>query len=213
MSAKSKSLSTIDIRKIYQKYKVPNHIVLHMKKVAHVAIFLSKKISAHSKVNIDLSAVKNAALLHDILKIVDFKTLNLSYFQKKPNSKTLSTYQKLIKKYHQVGHESAAKIELQKLGQPKLAQIISKHGYNSLIARKKSARPSTLEEKILYYADKRVKFDQIVSLKERIKDGQRRYFLNHSKKIPPSDTHVQKALFTLEKELCSLAGIKPGQIF
>ena len=214
MNAKSKSLSTTEIKIFYRDFKVPKHIVSHMRQVANVALILAEKIDDnHPELNLDIGSLNTAALLHDILKLVDFKQIHFNNFKIKPSVKTQSFYLELITKYNKVGHAKAAAIELKKLGFNKVAMIISKHGYSSLIASKKSNRPNTLEEKILYYADKRVQFDQIVSLKDRIKDGQNRYFIKQNKKIPKSDLRIQKKLYELEGYLCHLANLTPSQIF
>src|SRR3989338_10920894 len=55
---------------------------------------------------------------------------------------------------------------VKKLGYPDVARVISKHTLYNL----KNNEPKTIEEKIVFYADKRAKNDKIVSLEERYKD-------------------------------------------
>ena len=91
-----------------------------------------------------------------------------------------------------------------------MATIIRKHDFRSLIAAADEDRPQTLEEKILYYADKRVCHDRIVSLKRRLEDGRKRYFPDG--KIPVHDRMIAQKLRTLEKELLTKASLKATDI-
>ena len=63
---------------------------------------------------------------------------------------------------------------VKKLGYPEVANVISKHTLYKL----KNNEPKTIEEKIVFYADKRVKHDKIVTLEERYKDLKERYKLS-----------------------------------
>ena len=44
-------------------------------------------------------------------------------------------------------------------------------------------QPKTIEEKIVFYADKRVKDNKIVSLEERFEDIKKRYNLNLTREL------------------------------
>lgn len=196
-------------KKLFKKYHVPGHIVEHMQKTAEVSAFIAKRLIANKhKVNIELAY--QAALLHDIVKLVDFKTIDLSYFSKPPTKADLEFWHKLIKKYHKYHHCGAGYKVLMAEKEPEIAIIVKKHCFNSLIHKDPNQRPITWEEKIVYYADKRVRFDKVVTLKTRLLDGQKRYFPNGD--FPKTDKQVEKALFKLEKELCKAAGIKPEDI-
>ncbi len=194
----------IYIQKIYKKYRVPKNIRAHMKAVARVALKLGKAIQKKGQ-PIKLRELKTAALLHDIVKLCDFAEVDFKKIPHKPTKMELKTWRRYIKKYHVIGHAEAGYQIVKKYNQ-EVAVMIKKHGYKSLIAAKKKDRPTTIEEKILYYADKRVKHDKMVTLKERISDGQKRYFPNG--KIPSNDKKIQKALFVLEKELLKTAVLK-----
>jgi uncharacterized protein len=91
-----------------------------------------------------------------------------------------------------------------------LADLIRKHRFASLIDPDINNRPQTWEEKILYYADKRVQHDKIVSISERIKDGNKRYA--HEKYTLEDQRLIEEKIRELEKELCLLAGILPSNI-
>ena len=59
------------------------------------------------------------------------------------------------------------------LGFPEVARIISKHGLAHL--DKEECQPKSVEEKIVFYADKRVKHDQIVPVEKRFEYIRERY--------------------------------------
>lgn len=91
-------------------------------------------------------------------------------------------------------HEETMAEFLRKKGQPKLANLIAKHGFFSIDELK------TLEEKILYYADKRVAGNKIVSLDKRFSEWKRLY-KNESKMDAKHVAETEKKVKDLEKML------------
>jgi len=61
---------------------------------------------------------------------------------------------------------------VRKLGYPEVAKIIEKH---TIYKIKNTNQPKTVEEKIVFYSDKRAKGNEIVSLEERYMDIKKRY--------------------------------------
>jgi 5'-deoxynucleotidase YfbR-like HD superfamily hydrolase len=99
-------------------------------------------------------------------------------------------------KYGKLGHEKTIEKVLKERGETLVAKIIGKHGFLSVNKLK------TLEEKILYYADKRVHDEKIVSLKKRFEEGDKRYGKSEDKR----SAEIKKKIFALEKELESILG-------
>ena len=62
---------------------------------------------------------------------------------------------------------------LKKLGFPEVGDLIKKHSLYQL--EKETVQPKSVEEKIVFYADKRTKNDKVVSLEERFEDIKKRY--------------------------------------
>ena len=60
---------------------------------------------------------------------------------------------------------------LKNSGFPEVSEVIKKH----TLYRLEDIQLKTVEEKIIFYADKRVKGDKIVSLEERFEDLEKRY--------------------------------------
>jgi len=67
-------------------------------------------------------------------------------------------------------HVDAGVKLLKQLGFPEVAEVIKKHTLHGL-----DKNNLTVEEKILFYADKRTKGHKIVSLKERIESLEKKY--------------------------------------
>jgi HD superfamily phosphodiesterase len=63
-------------------------------------------------------------------------------------------------------------------------------------------KPCTIEEKIIYYADKRVMHDKVVPLAERLEEGHRRNTRPADRKTVDVD-YIDSLIFELEKELLS----------
>jgi len=157
-----------------------------MIKVAEFAKKLSNKlIKKGHKIDIDL--IEQAALVHDILRVCDFHELTLSKLDQTPKAKDIETWLTLREKYGKLGHSKAAAKILRQLKQPAIANLVDKHAIYQVENLK------TLEEKILYYADKRIKDDRIVSLRRRFKAFRVRNKTAESK------------VYDLERELKSLA--------
>lgn len=204
----------MDIKKLknlYKKYIVPEHIRRHMAKVAAVALYIGNKIkNKSSRTKLDLKSLKYASLLHDLVKICEVDMSDTASNKRKISKKTLRTWDLLIKKYKDRGHIDAAYKILLNEGENLIAEIIRKHKYDAVISVIPKEKLVTLEEKILYYADKRVLHDKIVPVLERLEDGRIRYL--KTKRISLSEKLIEKAVLDLEKELCTLAGIDPKEI-
>lgn len=185
------------ISKIYKEFHVPRHIIAHMRTVAYVCKCLCEKFSAKN-IKIDKKTVITAALLHDTLRVVDFEKINPSRFPNKPSKSDLECWLGLWKKYHKIGHEKALARVLRTRKEKKIGDLIEKHGFFSVWKLK------NWEEKILYYSDKRVDHDKVVSLKKRFREGKKRNML------PTDDsefvTATEKKVQALEKEFVKVLG-------
>ena len=62
---------------------------------------------------------------------------------------------------------------LKKLGFPEVAEVIKRHSLYKI--ENEEVQPHTFEEKIVFYADKRVIGNKVASLKERFDDITKRY--------------------------------------
>ena len=201
-------MNEAQLQQLITTYHVPLHIQKHMQKVTEVAVFIGEKINHRHSGKVDLELLRQSALLHDVLKLCDFKSLDIEHFQQTITAEDIQFWTALMKSCSQIGHCEAAYNMLKDLGEDKLAVIIRKHSTETIITVEGELK--TWEEKILYYADKRVKHDKVVSLKERLADLRKRY--NREKNPHPEEPLIEKAIYKLEKELCREAGIKQEEI-
>jgi uncharacterized protein len=176
--------------------------------VEKVARLIGEKINSAGGV-VDMELLRQASLLHDLVKICDFDELDLSGFDGF-TAEDVQFWTALIKSCRKDGHIKAVCNIMSDINEKKLAQIIKKHRFNCLIDSSPAERPATWEEKILYYADKRVMHDRVISIKERLEDGRKRYFPEGD--VPAEDALIEKELYRLEAEICGRAGISPDDI-
>jgi len=188
------------------KYCTPIHVLAHSKMVACVAGVIADCFSQRG-IKVDKVLIEQAALLHDLVRVVDFKIFDSDKFPYKVPKKAWTIYEKLRLKYHGRHHANVAAEILGRAGYPRLASVIAAHRFLRIFDS--DFKNLGWEEKIVYYADKRVKHDQIVSLKERLSDGRKRNRgLEPEKDIQCSDVVIMK----LEKEIFDLIKIKPEEI-
>lgn len=164
-----------DIPNLYREFQVPKHIIKHMEAVAKFAEKIADALIAKG-IKINKKDLIHAAKIHD----------------------TLRAWQHLKTKYGKIGHEKALAKILKSRGEKNIANLVAKHGFFSVDQLK------SWEEKILYYADKRVEEDKIVSLKTRLNKGKKRNFSpnDDSSKIKATEQKIK----ALEKELIKTLG-------
>lgn len=75
-------------------------------------------------------------------------------------------------------------------------------------------KPATWEEKLVYYADKKVSHDRIVPLKERLAEAhQRNVYLHGTETQSKLDiAKVDMLIYELEKEIFSKVGLNPAEL-
>ena len=196
------------LKKLLKNYHVPANVMAHMVKVTALSMYLGHRLK-DAGCRINLRLLRQAGLLHDVLKICDFKTPSGTADSQNPNLRRQKVWQKIKKQYAGLDHVSAGYALLISLGEYKIAEMIKKHRFSSVINEDPRERPLTWEEKILYYADKRVAHDKIVTLRERLDDLNKRYGQHALTKKSYENTNE---IFRLEKEICRAATLDPQQI-
>jgi putative nucleotidyltransferase with HDIG domain len=79
-----------------------------------------------------------------------------------------------------------------KLGYPEVAEIVREHVILMDFSPNRYTKGVFLAKEIVYYADKRVRHDEIVSLKERLEYIMDRYGNNDPKRLQLIDTNFEK---------------------
>lgn len=165
--------------------ETPRNIYLHSRKVNAIAMFIAKKLIEKGE-KIDLYLVDMGSMLHDISKYKEVKYGNTLARH------TFEAYNTLIVK-----------------GYPIVARIALRHGLDEVLCKKYGLK--TWEEIIVYYADKRVNHDKVVSLDERLKYLKETYGIN-SKRSMEKIKAVEKPLKELEKQIFKNLDLNPEDI-
>jgi putative nucleotidyltransferase with HDIG domain len=189
---------------LLKEHRVPSHIVKHSLAAAKLAVFLAERLKENG-IAVDVNLVDRACLLHDIFRICDFKQSDDGKFEQNITQKSKPRRQRLK------AHEDAA-YDLLKGKYPALALTVKKHRYTALLDEKE--RPTTWEEKLVYYADKRVMHNRIVPLKQRLEEA-------HKRNAPPRHHKVRRnidtakidgLIYKLEKEIFNKVGLDPLEV-
>jgi tRNA threonylcarbamoyladenosine biosynthesis protein TsaE len=155
-----------------KEMKLPEHIGKHCDAVAEMAKKLAEELLTRGTV-CRPEAIFHAALLHDLMRFVDFKP---EMHKKIPHANKadpdVQKHWESFKEKYGSQHEAACAQFLIDEGYPELAEIIRPHGLLSLDGK---AEIATTDQKLLFYADKRIKYEEIVSLDERFDDFVERY--------------------------------------
>jgi len=180
------------VEALWDEVCLPQHIRAHMQCVADVAKRTVEELQKQ-KVMVRPLAVERAALLHDVLRFVDFKTFDGDAFFT-PDEKTKMAWTVLKKKFG-CPHEPAATRLVSERGYPDIGTVILTHRGKG----QAEGSPSlTIEQKILTYADKRVDLDRIVTLEERFTGLMTRHKKNND---DPEERAWQERMRNLEREL------------
>jgi len=173
------------------EFFLPHMIVRHCETVADTAVRLGSVLLENGQI-VRLQALRAAAAVHDLLRFVDFHR-GASHIEQQINPTHAQKWSEIKARYAGLRHESAVAQFLIEQGFAQLAEIVRVHGLTL-----SNSKRVTTEQRLLYYADKRVKLDEVVSLEERLRDFTVRY--SHLGKLTESNAWYEEALKT-EKEL------------
>jgi len=196
-----------EAKALHNEFHIPSHILKHCELVSGIAKQIGEKyIQKGNNVNLDNLII--AGLVHDLFRVIDISEENYADLCKNAEEYDTNTWDLMRMRYKGKTHSKAAFDFFTQKGEEELANIIKKHYFKAILDTEDA--PTTLEEKILTYADKRVMHDKIVSLKERVEDGQKRHgsIDDDSQKIG----QIYNAYYALEKELLEPIGMKPEEV-
>ena len=203
---KEKDLTINECYALLDSYAAPSIVIKHCEGVAKVSYYVSKKL-IEKGVKVDLKKVVHAALIHDILKIVEIDEYT-RHMQPGEVEKKIKRWEELKKEFQNLNHEDAFKKAFSKI-YPEISRIVHKHGYSQIYSGFDS-----WEEKIVFYADKLVMMDRITTIKERMDEAHRRY----SKKYPNTYENreylrkTDEKIENVEKEIFKTTGLTPNEL-
>ena len=147
---------------------LPANIIKHCEVVADVAQKLAQHLLSQGTI-VRMQTLKLAALTHDLFRFIDFGFTTYS-----PHTAVSETekqrWEHLRSQYAGLHHEDACAAFLSEQGYPSIASIVQCHGVH--LPPKEA---STIEQRLLYYSDKRVSHDQVVDVVERFREFAARY--------------------------------------
>jgi len=199
-----------DCFELLKQHRVPEHIIKHSIVAAKLAVFLAEKLEEKG-ISVDVEIVDRACLLHDIARPCDFGEPGYNSSKQAVTEQDNAKWQQLKVKYQGLCHEDIA-YELLRKKYPELATTVKKHRYVAILNEKE--KPTTWEEKLVYYADKRIMHDRIVPLKERLEEAHKRNIHLHARQTQ-SDINISKVdqlIFKLEEEIFSKIDLNPLEV-
>ncbi len=148
--------SEAEIQALYEQYHALPGIQSHMRVVAAIAVELGRHHQAHTNVNLGL--VETAAKLHDLVRTPE-QWVHLPAGISTPMPHAEINYLILRDAF------------------PEVAETIRPHSLMTIL----NPQPFTsLEQKLVYYADKRVNHSDIVTLDDRLNLGWERWKVSHA---------------------------------
>jgi HD superfamily phosphohydrolase YqeK len=191
---------------------VPTHIVKHAETVAKLAVFLAERLEDRG-ITVDVDLVERACLLHDLFRVCDCPLEDFRWFEQSVTEEDKVKWRRLKAEHGHRRHEDAADAYL-KDKYPVLAATIRRHRYTAVIDE--SDRPESWEDKLVYYADKRVMHDTIVPLKDRLEEAHQRSALIQAQAGRPRrvdmEQKVDAQIFRLEKEIFDAIDLAPDGV-
>ncbi|MBI5155787.1 tRNA (adenosine(37)-N6)-threonylcarbamoyltransferase complex ATPase subunit type 1 TsaE [Candidatus Peregrinibacteria bacterium] len=167
------------------------HIVAHCEAVAAAAVQLGQACIDAGK-PCRLTFLQRAGELHDLFRFIDFHTAS-GPPQVRETSQERGVWEVWKKRFAGLRHEAACAQFLRDEGFAALADAVAVHGLHL-----PSPERRTVEQKILFYADKRVRGDEMVTLEERFSDFRARY--TNGNRTPENDRWFAEAK-RIEEEL------------
>lgn len=147
---------------------LPENVAAHCDAVADLSESLGKQLIQRGVLLRPL-ALRRAAETHDLFRFVDFhEGAGPKGYEELPERKEKHDHWR--RTYPLMRHESACAQFLRDRGYEGLASMVEPHGLHL-----PELKRTTIEQKILFYADKRVIGDKVVTVDERFEDFAIRY--------------------------------------
>lgn len=189
-----------EVQQLFEEFHTPLRVRAHCEVVAKCAVWIAEKL-VRAGVTVNIELARSSALLHDLVRVVDFRVFDPKKLPQKMSAEGVAVCLKLREQYRGLHHAEAGADILQKKGWPEVAEVVLKHRFLQI-----ETGFDSWEEKIVYYADKRVKHDQVVSLAERLEDGRKRN--NPDTLGTASAKKLDEKVFALEREICLAGGFR-----
>lgn len=148
--------------------RLPRHVCRHCDAVGAYAEFLARELLKRGIIVRPL-LLRRSGELHDLLRFLDFRD-GLGPPQASYNARDRRVWGELRARYPSLAHELACAAFLETAEYHAVGRVVRTHG-----ARLPPPHEGTIEQKVLFYADKRLKVETLVTLEERFRDLHERY--------------------------------------
>lgn len=197
----------MNILDIYEKYKIMPVLAGHQLRVASVAKLVCDSIPDFP----DTKEVVTTCLLHDMGNIIKF---DLNYSPETLEPLGLKYWQGIkdeyIAKYGKEEHVATKMIITELAVSPGVTEYADQVGFSKL---QETEKDPTLAKKICAYADMRVGFYNVITTRERLADGRKRYEGRKDRAIASDRFEaLATALENVESQVCGAANIRPEDI-
>jgi hypothetical protein len=162
----------MNILSIYEQYKIPENLQLHMLRVAAVGKIICDHISSQK---IDADLIIKTLLLHDMGNIIKYKFNNTSMFSPEDSVKVesyKSTQAEFMRKYGNDADKATLQI-IKEVTRNKQILELCKNCHGEMAH--KYVNGEFWNESICYYADMRIGLNGILSVDQRFEDLKIRY--------------------------------------
>lgn len=202
-------LGEASIEAYYDEWATPPNVRQHCRQVAQVAMTIAQAYARKGEI-LNANLLYVGASLHDMARVCDFRSMERSSFTMAISDQQWSQWLKLREIHKGKKHAFIAHDQLMDRGFTETAELIRSHEADLLVLEPDNY--DTLEKKILYYADKRVKHDEVVDLAERFRDGRVRYGDGDTPEQQKLYEDVELYALELEKALFEGLDIRPEDI-
>lgn len=197
------------ITEVYKKYNVTEHLQMHQLQVAAVA----QQICSNLTVPVDTKTVIQACLIHDMGNILKFVPAGVpaEWFAPQGVDYWMRVKQETIQKYKTTDEHKLNQIIAQELGlNSEVIKCIESIDFRKTL---ETLNAPEIEPKICDYADLRISPQGVVSLTERLQEGNRRYKNRPGKWLPEDERRaIIQACYDKETQVFSASKIKPSDI-
>ncbi len=185
-----------DIKNLYEEFAVPAHVQKHIFAVTKVADHFAAQL-AKNNVPLNAELVHTGAMLHDFVRVCNFKNFDARCFFEILTPHKLGIWKKLAANFNDKHHADVGADILEKKGFIATADLVRNHNTASAL------KQLTLEEKCVLLADRHVLHDTVVSLDERMQDGKTRH--RHDKDVQYQT--IRKKIYAIDAEIKQLGGV------
>ena len=200
----------MEISEIYNQYKIPPTLQLHMLRVASLGILIAESIDdTNLSIKIDKNLIVRTLLIHDMGNIIkmSFDKPSPYFTEENDNLDYWKTQrEEFIKRYGNEEHDAVTSIAKELSFNSQEIRLLTQRGFSN---NESTLNSSDYNLKIGSYADQRVAPDGVRTLAQRLSEAKERYKNkpNSSMNSPKTDFLIECS-FKVEEQIKELVKLK-----